>query len=76
VNPSTLSLKSLRAIAGYYAVGNVPIDGSTSLLIDNVKYYEVTYCDPKEVENQVRIDHAFKPADSKNGYTEDENVHL
>jgi hypothetical protein len=69
-------LKSLRAIAGYYAVGNVPIDGPTSLLTGKVKYYEVAYGDPKEVENQTRIDHAFKLADPKTGYTEEEDVHL
>jgi hypothetical protein len=69
-------LKSLRAIAGYYAVGNVPIDGPTSLLKAEVKYYEVAYGDPKEVENQNRIDHAFKLADPKTGYTEEEDVHL
>jgi hypothetical protein len=69
-------LKSLRAIAGYYAVGNVPIDGPTSLLTAKVKYYEVAYGDPKEVENQARIDHAFKLADPKAGYTEEEDVHL
>jgi hypothetical protein len=69
-------LKSLRAIAGYNAVGNVPIDGPTSLLTAKVKYYEVAYGDPKEVENQARIDHAFKLADPKTGYTEDEDVHL
>jgi hypothetical protein len=69
-------LKSLRAIAGYYAIGNVPIDGPTSLLTAKVKYYEVAYGDPKEVENQARIDHAFKLADPKAGYTEEEDVHL
>jgi hypothetical protein len=69
-------LKSLRAIAGYYAVGNVPIDGPTSLLTAEVKYYEVAYGDPKEIENQARIDHAFKLADPKNGYTDEEDVHL
>jgi hypothetical protein len=69
-------LKSLRAIAGYYAIGNVPIDGPTSLLTAEVKYYEVAYGDPKEVENQARIDHAFKLADPKTGYTEEEDVHL
>lgn len=69
-------LKSLRAIAGYYAVGNVPIDGPTSLLTAKVKYYEVAYGDPKEVEDQARIDHAFKLADPKTGYTEEEDVHL
>ncbi|MFD1122484.1 hypothetical protein ACFQ2T_08225 [Methylophilus flavus] len=69
-------LKSLRAIAGYYAVGNVPIDGPTSLLTAKVKYYEVAYGDPKEIENQARIDHAFKLADPKTGYTEEEDVHL
>lgn len=69
-------LKSLRAIAGYYAVGNVPIDGPTSLLTTEVKYYEVAYGDPREVENQARIAHAFKLADPKAGYTQDEDVHL
>lgn len=69
-------LKSLRAIAGYYAVGNVPIDGPTSLLTAEVKYYEVAYGDPREVENQARIAHAFKLADPKAGYTQDEDVHL
>ena len=69
-------LKSLRAIAGYYAVGNVPIDGPTSLLTREVKYYEVAYGDPKEVENRARIDHAFMLADPKTGYTEEEDVHL
>lgn len=69
-------LKSLRAIASYYAVGNVPIDGPTSLLTAKVKYYEVAYGDPKEVENQARIDHAFKLSDPKTGYREEEDVHL
>jgi hypothetical protein len=69
-------LKSLRAIADYYAVGNVPIDGPTSLLTAEVKYYEVAYGDPREVENQDRIAHAFKLADPKAGYTEEEDVHL
>ncbi len=69
-------LKSLRAIAGYYAVGNVPIDSPTSLLTAKVKYYEVAYGNPKEVENQARIEHAFKLADPKAGYTEEEDVHL
>ena len=69
-------LQSLRAIAGYYAVGNVPIDGPTSLLTNEVKYYEVAYGDPKEVENQARIDHAFMLADPKAGYTQEEDVHL
>lgn len=69
-------LKSLRAIAGYYAVGQVPIDGPTSLLTAPVKYYEVAYGDPKEVENQARIDHALMLADPKAGYTPEEDVHL
>lgn len=69
-------LQSLRAIAGYYAVGQVPIDGPTSLLTKAVKYFEVAYGDPAQVENQARIDHAFMLADPKNGYTEEENVHL
>jgi len=69
-------LQSLRAIAGYYAVGNVPVDGPTSLLTAEVKYYEVAYGDPKEVENQTRIAHAFMLADPKAGYTQEEDVHL
>jgi hypothetical protein len=69
-------LQSLRAIAGYYAVGQVPIDGPTSLLTRAVKYYEVAYGDPSEVENQARIDHAMMLADPKAGYAEEENVHL
>lgn len=69
-------LKSLRAIAGYYAVGQVPIDGPTSLLTAKVKYYEVAYGDPKEVENQARIDHAYSLADPKAGYSQEEDVHL
>jgi len=69
-------LQSLRAIAGYYAVGQVPIDGPTSLLTSEVKYYEVAYGNPAEVENQARIDHAFMLADPKTGYTQEEDVHL
>ncbi|WP_275357851.1 hypothetical protein [Methylophilus sp. YYY-1] len=69
-------LQSLRAIAGYYAVGQVPIDGPTSLLTREVKYYEVAYGDPSEVEKQARIDHAMMLADPKAGYAEEENVHL
>lgn len=69
-------LKSLRAIAGYYAVGQVPLDGPTSLLTKAVKYFEVAYGDPKEVDNQARIDHAFMLADPKAGYTQEEDVHL
>lgn len=69
-------LQSLRAIAGYYAVGNVPIDGPTSLLTDTVKYYEVAYGDPAQVDSQDRVAHAYQLADPKNGYTEDEDVHL
>lgn len=69
-------LQSLRAIAGYYAVGNVPIDGPTSLLTREVKYYEVAYGDPAEVENHARIAHALMLADPKVGYTQEEDVHL
>jgi hypothetical protein len=69
-------LKSLRAIAGYYAVGQVPIDGPTSLLTKQVKYYEMAYGDPAEVENQTKIAHAFMLADPKAGYTQEEDVHL
>ncbi len=69
-------LESLRAIAGYYAVNQVPIDGPTSLLTEQVKYYEVAYGDPKDVDNQVKIDHAHKLADPKDGYTQEEDVHL
>lgn len=69
-------LKSLRAVAGYYAVGQVPIDGPTSLLNAKVKYYEVAYGDPAEVENQTKIDHAFMLADPKAGYSQEEDVHL
>lgn len=69
-------LQSLRAIAGYYAVGQVPLDGPTSLLTTEVKYFEVAYGDPKDVANQARIDHAYKLADPKAGYTSEEDVHL
>lgn len=69
-------LQSLRAIAGYHAVGQVPIDGPTSLVTAKVKYYEVAYGDPKEVENQARIDHAYRLADPKAGYSQEEDVHL
>lgn len=69
-------LESLRAIAGYYAVGQVPIDGPTSLLTGKVKYYEVAYGDPAEIENQARIEHALMLADPKAGYTSEEEVHL
>lgn len=69
-------LKSLRAMAGYYAVGQVPIDGPTSLLTAPVKYYEVAYGDPAEVENQAKIAHAYQLADPKAGYTQEEDVHL
>lgn len=69
-------LKSLRAIAGFYAVGQVPIDGPTSLLTAQVKYYEVAYGDPAEVERQSNLAHALMLADPKAGYSEAENVHL
>ena len=69
-------LQSLRAIAGFYAVGQVPIDGPTSLLASEVKYYEVAYGDPKEVDDPTKINHAFKLADPKTGYTQEEDVHL
>ncbi|WP_292784059.1 hypothetical protein [Methylophilus sp. UBA6697] len=69
-------LQSLRAIAGHYAVGQVPIDGPTSLIKADVKYYEVAYGDPAEIENQAKIDHAFMLADPKAGYTQEEDVHL
>lgn len=69
-------LQSLRAIAGYYAVGQVPLDGPTSLLTRAIKYYEVAYGDPAEIENQDSIAHAFRLADPKTGYTQAEDVHL
>lgn len=69
-------LKSLRAIVGYDAVGQVPLDGPTSLLTQPVKYYEVAYGDPAQVDNQARIAHAYQLADPKHGYTEQEDVHL
>ncbi len=69
-------LNSDRAIAGYYAVGQVPIDGSTSLLRAKIKYYEVAYGDPKDVGSQAEVDHAMMLADPKAGYSQDENVYL
>lgn len=69
-------LESLRAIAGYYAVGQVPIDGPTSLLTGEVKYYEVAYGNPRDVNDQTSIDQAFTLADPKTGSMQDEVVHL
>lgn len=69
-------LKSQRAIAGFYAVGQVPIDGPTSLLTAPVKYFEVAYGNPVEVESQSGLTHALMLADPKNGYSQEENVHL
>jgi hypothetical protein len=69
-------LESSRAIAGYYAVGQVPIDGPTSLLTGEVKYYEVAYGNPKDVSDQAKIDQAFILADPKTGIMQDEVVHL
>jgi hypothetical protein len=69
-------LDSLRAIAGYYAVGQVPIDGPTSLLAGEVKYYEVAYGAPEDINDQAKINHAFALADPKTGTTQDEVVHL
>ena len=69
-------LKSDRAIAGYYAVGQVPIDGPTSLLCREVKYYEVAYGDPADCDKAERIAHSMKLADPKTGVNQDEVVHL
>jgi hypothetical protein len=69
-------LNSDRAVAGYYAVGQVPIDGPTSLLSAEIKYYEVAYGDPKDVGHQAGIDHAMMLADPKTGINQDEVVHL
>ena len=69
-------LNSPRAIAGYYAVGNVPLDGPTSLLTAPVKYYEVAYGDPAEVDHQANLAHAYQLADPKHGYSAKEDVHL
>ena len=69
-------LESLRAIAGYYAVGQVPIDGPTSLLAGDVKYYEVAYGNPEDVNDQAKIEQAFTLADPKTGSMQDEVVHL
>jgi hypothetical protein len=69
-------LESSRAIAGYYAVGQVPIDGPTSLLTGEVKYYEVAYGNPKDVSDQEKIKKAFTLADPKTGSMQDEVIHL
>lgn len=69
-------LKSLRARAGYYAVGQVPIDGPTALLNGAVKYYEVAYGDPKDIVLPAQRAHALMLADPKRGYGADEDVHL
>lgn len=69
-------LQSDRAIAGYHAVGQVPLDGPTSLLTTEVKYYEVAYGDPKDLEDHNKISHALKLADPKTGVHQDEVVHL
>ena len=69
-------LESLRAIAGYYAVGQVPIDGPTSLLAGDVKYYEVAYGNPEDVNDQAKIEQAFTLANPKTGDMQDEVVHL
>lgn len=69
-------LNSDRAIAGYYAVGQVPIDGPSTLLSREVKYYEVAYGDPANCEDLGFISHSMKLADPKTGKNHDEVVHL
>lgn len=71
-------LDSKRAHAGYYAVGQVPIDGPTSLVQGNVKYYEVAYGNPQDINNQIAINKALGLADPKTGNPQqhDDNVHL
>lgn len=71
-------LDSQRAYAGYYAVGQVPIDGPTSLIQGHVKYYEVAYGNPEDVNNPEEINKALGLADPKTGKPQDKDdaVHL
>jgi hypothetical protein len=71
-------LESDRARAGYYAVGQVPIDGPTSLIHGEVKYFEVAYGNPEHIDNLENLQQALMLADPKTNYTNnhDDNVHL
>jgi len=71
-------LDSDRAHAGYFAVGQVPIDGPTSLVNGKVKYFEVAYGDPGNVDDPDKIQQALGLADPKTGTPkiEDDAVHL
>lgn len=71
-------LDSARALAGYFAVGQVPIDGPTSLVNGNVKYYEVAYGDPNDINDPAKIQLALGLADPKTGAPQDKDdaVHL
>lgn len=71
-------LDSVRAHAGYFAVGQVPIDGPSSLMQGKVKYYEVAYGNPQDINNQEAINQALGLADPKTGkpQAQDDAVHL
>ncbi len=72
-------LDSARAHAGYLAVGQVPLDGPTSLLRGAVKFYEVACGDPSELEDPVRLEAAMALTDPQTPRLRaglDDEVHL
>lgn len=56
-------LDSARAQAGYLAVGQVPLDGPTSLVGGDIKYLEIACGHPGELDDPVRLQAALELTD-------------
>lgn len=56
-------LDSARAQAGFLAVGQVPLDGPTSLLRNDVKYLEIACGHPQELDDPARLQVALALTD-------------
>lgn len=72
-------LYSARAHTGYFAIGQVPIDGPTSLVKGKIKYYEVAYGNPQDLHDPDKLKAAMALADPKTppvAEVADEDVHL
>lgn len=72
-------LDSPRAQAGYWAVGQIPLDGPTSLLQEPVKYLEIACGHPHDLDDPEKLEAAMMLTDPQTARTldgVDDEVHL
>lgn len=71
-------LDSARAQAGYLAVGQVPLDGPTSLVGEGIQYLEIACGHPEELEDLAKLAAAMALTDPQTARVRDvdDEVHL